>query len=91
MQELGRIGRKPSVPESPRLGMESDRLNWRTVPHPGHQTALDSPVKGRPQTTPEGADLRTNDTCDWTWGAGRSFRANPLLLELPLDEFSFPD
>ena len=45
MQELGRTGRKPSVPESPRLGMESDRLNWRTVPDPGHQTALDSPVK----------------------------------------------
>lgn len=54
MQELGRTGRKPSVPESPRLGMKSDHLNWRTVPHPGHQTALDSPGKGRRQTTPEG-------------------------------------
>ena len=63
MQELGRTGRKPSVPESPRLSMKSDCLNWRTVPHPCHQTALDSPGKGRRQTTRKWNGLE--NACNW--------------------------
>ena len=63
MQELGRTGQKPSVPESPRLSMKSDCLNWRTVPPPCHQTALDSPGKGRRQTIRKWNGLE--NACNW--------------------------
>lgn len=80
--------RKPPVPVFPQLGMENDNLYWRMVPHAGHWTALDSPVREQ-QTTPSGPDLSMNDKTDCTQRAG--FRANPLVLELTLHGFSFPD